>query len=389
MPRAGPARGLIRFFLAALACSAVAGLAGCSLLTVKTPERPLSTRDTNARLLTRELASQFVTGVGLCADAVMRTEQDPRLQQNTLRWEIAAVGDSRRAATQLAPTMALLDSWALAEQMTAFAAPGAPGGALFGAHQECVRRVSEEYASANEDLAQRLLSPREFSQYRGFVETYAREHPLQDLEFARASVLELWSRQQGAEVKLVDSVGTIPEAMADVADRMQIYSDTVPSQVMWQTQLALQQSGYSGRDVRGALKDLDARLDALTTLANAAPEHVHDAVEDLRGSLLDVIARLDAAGAATLTRVGAERIAMLAQLGAEREKTLAAVDAQRRAITADAARMADDIVRSAGDQARRLAREVLLLMIVLAVLVLGLPFAAGYLVGRGRRPPGG
>jgi hypothetical protein len=42
------------------------------------------------------------------------------------------------------------------------------------------------------------------------------------------------------------------------------------------------------------------------------------------------------------------------------------------------------VVKSAGEQARSLAREVLLLLIVLAIVVLGLPFAAGYLVGRAR-----
>ncbi|MBS0580849.1 MAG: hypothetical protein JSR36_16445 [Proteobacteria bacterium] len=379
---------MTRLLLATVACLAMGGMAGCSLLTIKSPERPLSTRDTNARLLTRDVAAQFVTGVGQCAETVMRSQTDPQVQQNMLRWQLAAVADSRRAATQLAPTMALLDSWSLAEQLTAFAAPGAPGGDLFGTHQECVRRISEAYANGNEEVAQRVLSAREFAQYRGFVETYAREHPLQDLKFARASVVELWSRQQNAEVKLIDSVGTIPEAMADVADRVQIYSDTLPSQVMWQTQLALQQSGYSSKDLRVALKELDARLDDLTALADAAPEHAREVVGDLRGSLLDVIARLDDAAAASLARVSKERVALLTDLHAEREATLVALDVQRKEVTADASRIADQIVRSAGEQARRLARTVLSLVIVLAAVVLGLPFAAGYLVGRNRRPRG-
>ena len=49
-----------------------------------------------------------------------------------------------------------------------------------------------------------------------------------------------------------------------------------------------------------------------------------------------------------------------------------------------AARIADQVVKASGEQARRLAREVLLLLSVLAIVVLGLPFAAGYLVGRAR-----
>ena len=52
------------------------------------------------------------------------------------------------------------------------------------------------------------------------------------------------------------------------------------------------------------------------------------------------------------------------------------------AIARDAARIADQVVKSSGEQARYLARQVLLLLIVLAIVVLGLPFAAGYLVGR-------
>lgn len=367
--------------VSAIACAAlVTGVAGCSLLTIKTPEKPLSTRDLNARILTRELSAQFIYAVQLCAEDVVRTEKDPFLLQNSLRWQMAAVANSRRAATQTAPLMSLLDSWALGVQMAAFTG-GAAGGDLFGAHQQCAQRVSDGYATANEELARRLLSVSEFKHYQEFVEAYAREHPLTDLNFARVSVVELWSRQQGAEVKLIDSMGTIPEAMADVADRLQIYGDTVPSEVMWKTQLALQESGYTGTDVHAALKDLDARFAALTAVADSAPEHVHDAVMDLRKSLIEVIDRMNAAAAGTLARVGAERGAMLADLRSEREATLLAVDAQRRALTSDAARIANDLVVSSGDQARRFAREAM----VLVILVLGLPFVAGYLVGRARQ----
>ena len=296
----------------AVACAAIlTGVGGCSLLSVKSPERPLSNRDLSARLLTRELSSQFVTAVQLCADDMARTEKAPAVLQNALRWEIAAVTDSRRAAMQTAPLLSLLDSWAFAVQLAAFTDVGAPGGDLFGGHQECVHNVADGYAAGSEDLARRLLSTKEFAQYHDFVASYAREHPLQDLNFARASVVELWSRQQGAEVKLIDSVGTIPEALTDVADRLQVYGDTMPSQVMWRTQLALRESGYSGNDVHTALKELDSRLAAVTAVADSAPEHLHEAVAELRSSLLEVIARLDAAAAATLSRVGTERVALI------------------------------------------------------------------------------
>jgi hypothetical protein len=69
---------------------------------------------------------------------------------------------------------------------------------------------------------------------------------------------------------------------------------------------------------------------------------------------------------------------------------VAAVDVQRKALAEDAARVSASVVKDAGAQLRDLAAEVLLLLIVLAVVVLGLPFVAGYLVGRARgsRIPG-
>jgi hypothetical protein len=51
-------------------------------------------------------------------------------------------------------------------------------------------------------------------------------------------------------------------------------------------------------------------------------------------------------------------------------------------LSADADRIVARSVETSWEQARKLVREALLLLIVLTVLVLGLPFGAGYLVGR-------
>ena len=369
----------------ALACTAtLLAMTGCSLLSFKSPERPLSARDLNARVLTRELSSEFVVAVARCADDIAASEDDPAVLDSTLRWEIAAVGESLRAATRMAPMMSLLDTWAFAVQMQAFAAEGAPGGALFGQHQEAVRALVDKYANDAEALARRLIPPSELGDYRKFVVEYVRQHPLQDLTFARASVIDLWSRQKGADARLVDSLGTIPEAMADAADRLQIYGETAPSQAMRTTQLALREAGYSRADVQSSLRQLDARLARLSAVAESTPELVHGAEAQVRQSLREVLDRLDASTARTIAALGTQRTALFADLQSEREALLAAVDTQRKALASDAGRIADQAVKSSGEQLRYLAGEVLLLLIVLTVIVLGLPFVAGYLVGRAR-----
>jgi len=83
--------------------------------------------------------------------------------------------------------------------------------------------------------------------------------------------------------------------------------------------------------------------------------------------------------------VHSERSALFTDLQSEREAVLAAVDSQRKALALDAGRLADQVVRASGQQVRYLAGEVLGLLIVLSAVVLGLPFAAGYLLGRARQ----
>ncbi len=365
-------------------------VAGCSLLTLKSPERPLPPRDLNARILTRELSMQFLAAVSRCADDIAATERDPQVLDDTLRFEIGAVAESRRAATRMAPLMSLLDTWALAAQLEAFTAAGAPGGALFGAHQAAVRDLAANFADDAQGLAQRLLTPQELATWQAFVAQYVREHPLADLSFARVSVIELWSRAQKGSTPLIDTLGTIPEALADASDRLEIYGDTVPPQLMRATQLALRQSGYAQGDVQAALRRLDERLERLTAVAESAPELVHGAEAEVRASLREVLAGLEASSRAAGEALHAERTALFADLQGERQAVVAAVDAQRKALAEDAARVSASVVKDAGAQLRDLAAEVLLLLIVLAVVVLGLPFVAGYLVGRARgsRTPG-
>ena len=372
-----------------LLCGALPLLSACSLLTIKTPERPLTTPELNARVLTREMSAQFVAAVNSCATDIAATEHDEAVLDNALRWEISAVSETRRAALRVSPMMSLLDSWALAEQMKAFASQGAPGGALFGAHQEAVRQISTAYAADTEALARRVATPQQFSAYRSFVVAYVREHPLGDLGFARASVVALWSREQGGSAPIVDSLGTIPEAMSDTAERLEIFGDTVPTQMMRRTELALAESGYSRGQLKAALAKLDDRLERLQAVAETTPALVHGAEAELRASLREVLDRLQASAREGESALHTERAALFEEIQSERIALVAAVDEERKALAQDTARISGQVVRDAGGQLRDLAAEVLLLGIVFIVILLGLPFAAGYLVGRARHGGGG
>jgi hypothetical protein len=363
----------------------LSGLTSCSLISLKTPEVPLSTRDLNARLLTRDQASQYMEATGRWGGNVAASEQDPVVFEHCLRWEIESVSASRRAALQLAPMMGLLDTWALAVQMQGFVSADGAGAALFGTHQAAVREMSDNFADGMQTVARRLMTPHDFSEYQRFVAAYVQEHPLRDLTFQRPSIVELWSHEKGGETKLIETLGTIPEALGDAEQRMQIYGDTVPRQALRASQLALRTSGYSKDEVQAALQRLDERLARMTAVAESAPELLQGAEDEVRQSVREVLNRLDATTSETAATLHTERAALFADLQSEREAVIAAVGVQRQALAEDAGRIMDRLVKESGAELRHLTMEVMLLMILFSVVLLGLPFAAGYLVGRAAR----
>src|SRR5690348_3918662 len=93
-----------RSTLAALSLS----LASCSWVTLKSPEKPLSARDLNTRILTNEFAARFIFAVEQTADEIAAGTDDPLIQLNTVRWKIAVARASDRAASQMAPKLGLL-----------------------------------------------------------------------------------------------------------------------------------------------------------------------------------------------------------------------------------------------------------------------------------------
>ena len=357
----------------------IASVASCSLVSLKSPEKPLSTRDLNARILTREYSAHFIAAVEQTADQIATASQDPSIRVSALRWKIAASASSERAASQTAPMMGLLDSWALAVQMQQYLAEGA-GRDLFAGQQPLALTLAADLAEQAQQLARRLTAPDEFEHDQRFIDDYARTHPIESLEFVRASVVDLWMHDSGAQVRLVDSLGTVPEALANAGELLRMYGDTGPSQLMWRAQLAAQQSGLSATELQGALQRLDQRIAALSEMAENMPQRVD-------GVVREVSRRFDGAWAEMIGAVHTEGDTLSTSVSSERQAAVQALDLERAAVAADASRIAGQVIRDAGEQARALVRETLWVVIALAIVLLGLPFAAGYLLGRARRGP--
>ncbi|HEY4971418.1 MAG TPA: hypothetical protein VII35_16075, partial [Steroidobacteraceae bacterium] len=78
-------------------------------MTIKSPETPLTTREQEARLLTRDYAAHFATTVTHLIDDAARIDTDPAIRSQALRLKLGAVGEITRASTGLSPIASLLD----------------------------------------------------------------------------------------------------------------------------------------------------------------------------------------------------------------------------------------------------------------------------------------
>ena len=254
------------------------------------------------------------------------------------------------------------------------------GSSLFRRQQTRAVTLAADLEREARALVQEVTEPQEFDEDRRFVEQYVRTYPIEGLDFSRASLVDLWVREKGSKTGLTASLGTVPEAVSDAVDVMRMYGDSAPSQALWRAELAVQESGVAGKDkdIEAAFRRLDARFSRLSALADSTPGLVDNAVRDAGK-------RFDASWTEMMNTVRTERVALSATVSSERQAAVEALDKERAAVDADAARVASQVISDAGKQARLLVREALLLAMGLALVVLGLPFAAGYLLGRSRR----
>src|SRR5580692_7869737 len=223
---------LRRLMPAALAVT----IAGCSLLTIKSPEKPLSPRDLNSRILAHAFSARFDLAIEQTADEIADKDKDRAVGLNALRWKIGATGASQRAASQVLPMVGLLDLWALSAQMQAYLTEG-NGSSLFRRQQTRAVTLAADLEREARALVQEVTEPQEFDEDRRFVGQYVRTYPIEGLDFSRASLVDLWVREKGSKTGLTASLGTVPEAVSDAVDVMRMYGDSAPSLALWRAEL--------------------------------------------------------------------------------------------------------------------------------------------------------
>ncbi|EMK3508910.1 chemotaxis protein [Vibrio parahaemolyticus] len=362
----------------------VTTLSGCSLLEVKIDSQtvPLTKQELNMRILTREYALQFFAQVEQAAD-VLQEQYDPNDKVNqsyVLLWKINAEEGLQAAAYQVSPMAALIDTWVFTHQMNQFYATGA-GRDIFATDE--AKQVSAHLANEVDQLAQSLLKKEVYDKTKLFVADFVRQYPFADLSMIRTPAYRAWLEvNQISEEDAVTTLGTMPEALGDVSDRLSLVSEQTPKIMTWKAQLLALNSSASIEKVNAALNSLQVTADSMRDFIDNNPEYMRYLAEQMAVELQPLVEDIDQKTEARLSQLGEERQALEDMVARERQEIALIITHEREKFAQDMDRVSQEVVNLAMTKLIELVKSTIVYFILFIAAIFFAPLGLGYVLGK-------
>nr|WP_319555075.1 chemotaxis protein [uncultured Vibrio sp.] len=359
-------------------------LSGCSLLEVKIDSQtvPLTQQELNMRILTREYALQFFAQVEQAADA-LEAQYDPNDQINQsyiLLWKINAEEGLQAAAFQVTPMAGLIDTWVFAHQVDEFYSTGA-GSNLFATDE--AKKVSQHLAYEVDKLAQSVLKKEVYDNTKRFVADFVRQHPFADLSMIRTPAYRAWLEfNQISEEEAMTTLGTMPEALGDVSDRLSLASKQTPKIMTWKAQLLALNSSASIEKVNAALSSLQVTADSMRDFIDNNPEYMRYLAEQMAVELQPLVDDIDMKTEARLSQLGEERQALEDMVARERQEIALIITHEREKFAQDMDRVSQQVVDLAMTKLVELVKSTIVYFILFIIAIFFAPLGLGYVLGK-------
>jgi len=348
-------------------------VSGCSLISFEQVDEPLTPAEVNARIANHAYLTRFARDVAAAADSIINSNEDPAVQLDAIRWKLHTISEARRASFHESPYAAMIDTWAFTLQMRSFFHEG-NGRDIFGPGTSLAAAVSDSLELQVSDLVRLFSGEDRYEQLRIFVEQYAAAHPLEDLTFSRTpSDADLRVYLGIPDSAAVRTIGSLPQVVDNYGSQIGILGEQIPNEVLWGTQLFVAENA----DDLAKLDSLAAYADRIASLVDRSPELLREAVEELKTGLDPILGELDRQRQAAMQELRRERIEITESIHRERElfmKDLHATTTQ--------------VVNDSWGHLRSTVDTLLFWFALILAILLGVPFALGYIVGRtlqGRR----
>lgn len=356
-----------------LSLSVAAAMTGCSLLKVSlSTGEPIPPEDARVRVMTRALYYDLSNEIITAADSVA-TSHDIDLKIRAIQWKIRTTRAAVSAAMQTIPDVALADTWILCKRMDR-AFTHRPDSALFGPYTPMMRQTAARMLTKVDSVARDALPAQRYDLMKEYVDQYIRRNrPRSDENVTPQNTTLAWidfMKSKGIEVTY-DS-GSIADVVSDMSDKMGGQTGQLTNSLMWSKdilEIEWQRDSMS-QYVAAQMDSLDRSFERIVVVMENIPEISDSVMVNFNKHVEQVLASLESSLDYAFGQVDMQRSELQRYVSAERE-----------AIIRQAGETAQGMVQQAIDQVPAIVSRVAVWLALLAVVVLGLPFAAGYWVG--------
>ena len=361
-----------RIFTEILLSAALAvALTGCSLLKFSLDtgdELPKS--EARVRVMTRGLYYGLSNEVVAAADSIACSD-DPKIRIRAIRWKIRATRAAVSAAMQGIPDVALADTWILFRRMES-SFDAAPDSMLFGPYSDYAREAVRRMTLRVDSVAQDALDGERYRLMKEYVGRYIAENPLSEGEVPPNTTLAWIEFMNEHGVELSYATGSIADVVSDMSDRMTGQTGQAMNTLSWTKDIVEieWERDSTAQAVQRQLDSLESNFERIVVVMENIPQ------------ISDTVLAVFNVHVETMMRTFERSLDnAFGQIDRQRNEIQRFVSAEREAAIEQGRGIADSVVAQVMDRVMASVGRIAVWAITLALIVLGLPFAAGYWVG--------
>ena len=357
-------------------------VSSCSLVKIENEQIPLSKTDLNTRLLTQAFVQDASKKVEVAADSILKSSKDVEIQKNALKWKINILSALRSVGYQTSPNIALMDTWVLTSSIKDYFSEQTAQN-LFGTYKDLPISVSQKNLDQIKRIAKVGIPKSEYKDTEGFVRTFIKKYPAKNLTFNHHPVRESYLDFKRIPDSLaVQTVGSLSEVVADLTNRISVASETTGKQIQWNSELFMKAQGFDEKSLKQLSDSINVKINRFLEVAEQSPELLDEALINLQQQLNSFNSRIDENVSYTLDYLSTERALIYEVVEKERIKLDSIIQRERKALSKDADALSTKLLDNTMNHIKDLVKTALLYIIILLAVIIFLPFAIGFYVGK-------
>ena len=359
-------------------------LNSCSLVKIESEQKPLGIKELNTRLLTQNFARNALDRIELAADSIsILAAGDKSIQLSTLHWKIQTSEELGRISFQTEPKIALMDTWSYFLEVNK-ALKDSTLESLFGDYQYIALDAVNKNITEIQKIAYSVLGQREYERIKDFVEDYADANSLlSQREFKHKSIRESYLEFKKIPDSIaVQTVGTLSEVVADASNRFEYWSDVSGKRFNWKTEIMLREKGLDSMDIELKIAEVEKQFDRLLLVAENSPETIEQAIKEFRDNISPLFRSLNYEIGSAMESLSSDVQSVDEIIHRERVALDSIIKRERIELSLKADALVETGIQNAFDSMGKTLRNLILYFILFFVVVLGLPFYLGFLIGK-------